>query len=206
MSYRRRVTAASLAGVVAAALWWRAHPSACPYGQRWLLEIPRPLITRTRLLEILRPEAGERVLEVGPGSGHYAVAVAQRVAPGGRLDVLDIQPKMLDHTMARAARLGLRTIHPQQGDARELPYPDASFDAAYLVTVLGEVPDQTVALRELARVVKPAGRIVDGELFGDPHWVSPRALERLAGAAGLRLECRVGSPLAYFAELRRSAA
>ena len=49
--------------VLAAALWWRKNPSACPYGQRFWVEAPHPFITRPRLREILEPRAGERLLE-----------------------------------------------------------------------------------------------------------------------------------------------
>jgi SAM-dependent methyltransferase len=98
-----------------------------------------------------------------------------------------------------ARERGLENIAPTQGDARELPYPDDTFDAAYLVTVLGEIPDQEAALRQLARVLKPGGRLVVGELLGDPHWVSPAKLRTRAEAAGLRFERRAGSPLGYFA-------
>jgi ubiquinone/menaquinone biosynthesis C-methylase UbiE len=70
------------------------------------------------------------------------------------------------------------------------------------VAVLGEVPDQEAALGELRRVVKPGGRVVVGELFGDPHMVGDGALRRRAAAAGLRLDRRVGPRLGYFAVLR----
>ena len=101
--------------------------------------------------------------------------------------------------MRRAAERGLANVTPTQGDARQLPYPDASFDAAYLTAVLGEIPDQDAALRELARVLKPGGRRVVGELFGDPHGVSPKPLRRRAEAAGLSFTRRSGTPLGYFA-------
>jgi SAM-dependent methyltransferase len=65
--------------------------------------------------------------------------------------------------------------------------------------VLGEIPDQQAALSEIARVLAPGGRLIVGELFGDPHFVSPGALERRAGAAGLRLEHRNGPAFGYFA-------
>jgi SAM-dependent methyltransferase len=192
------------AAVLAAALWWRRHPSACPYGQRFWVEAPHPLITRERLREVLEPQAGERMLEVGPGTGYYTLDAANSVTPGGQLDIFDLQQEMLDHTMRRAGERGLTNVTPTQGDARDLPYPSATFDAAFLVTVLGEVPDQDAALRELARVLRPGGRLVVGELFGDPHWVSPSQLRRRAEAAGLTFNRRSGTPLGYFARFERT--
>ncbi|HEX3316575.1 MAG TPA: class I SAM-dependent methyltransferase [Solirubrobacteraceae bacterium] len=191
-----------LVGALAAvALWWRRNPSACPYSQRFWVEAVHPLITRARLRATLAPASGEHVLEVGPGTGYYALPVADWLGPSGTLEVFDLQQEMLDHTARRAVEAGLQVV-PTRGDARSLPYADDAFDAAYLVTVLGEIPDQEAALRELARVVRAGGRVVVGEVIGDPHWVSPGALERRAAAAGLRLERRVGSPLGYFALLR----
>jgi ubiquinone/menaquinone biosynthesis C-methylase UbiE len=190
------------AAVLGAALWWRRNPSACPYSQRFWVEAPHPFITRGRLREILEPRPGERLLEVGPGTGYYALPVAEWLTPGGRLDVLDLQQEMLDHTLRRAAEHGIDNITPARADARELPYPDDSFDGAYLVTVLGEIPDQDAALRELRRVVKPGGRIVVGELFGDPHMVTHGSLARRAEAAGLRVDRKLGGALWHFTRLQ----
>ena len=194
----------TIASLVGAALWWRKHPSACPYGQRFWVESPHPFITRERLREALEPQAGQRVLEVGPGTGYYTLDVARWIAPAGRLDILDVQQQMLDHTMRRADEAQISNIQARHGDATDLPYEDAAFDAAYLVAVLGEVPDQDRALRELRRTLKPGGRLVVGELFGDPHMVGERTLRRHAPAAGLRFERRVGPRFGFFAVLRRA--
>jgi ubiquinone/menaquinone biosynthesis C-methylase UbiE len=121
------------------------------------------------------------------------------VKPDGEVEILDLQQEMLDHTLLRAEQRDIRNIVALQGDARSLPFEDDTFDAAYLVTVLGEIPDQEAALLELARVVKPGGRVVVGELFGDPHWVSPGKLRARAARAGLRFEVQLGGPLGYFA-------
>jgi ubiquinone/menaquinone biosynthesis C-methylase UbiE len=188
--------------VVAAAVWWRKHPSACPYGQRFWIEAPHPFITRGRLHDALQPQPGETILEVGPGTGYYTLPVAEALAPTGTLHILDLQREMLDHTTRRAREAGIDNVAAREADASQLPYGDATFDAAYLVAVLGEIPDQDAALRELARVVRPGGRVVVGELFGDPHMVTARALRHRAQDAGLRLERRVGPSFGYFAVLR----
>jgi ubiquinone/menaquinone biosynthesis C-methylase UbiE len=153
--------------------------------------MPHPFVTRARLREALAPRPGEQMLEVGPGTGYYALDVAEWIG-AGRMDIFDLQQDMLDHTMRRAAERGLSNLTPTQGDAQRLPYADATFDGAYLVAVLGEIPDQEAALRELARVLKPGGRLVVGELFGDPHWVAPAVLRQRGERAGLRFQRRVG--------------
>lgn len=197
-----KAAAALLGGVLAlagAGFWWRRHPSACPYAQRFWLELPRPFVTRRLLRAIMAPAAGERILEVGVGTGYYALQAATWVQPGGTLDVLDMQQEMLDHTARRAHELGLANIEARRADARALPYPDDRFDAAYLVTVLGEIPDQDTVLRELRRVLRPGGRLIVGEVVGDPHMVRFGVLRSRAEGAGLHFERRLGSRLGYFA-------
>jgi ubiquinone/menaquinone biosynthesis C-methylase UbiE len=198
---KRKVLAAGTIGVLGIALWWRKNPSACPYSQRFWVEAPHPVITRERLREILEPKPGERVLEIGPGTGYYTLDLAEWLGHEGTVEIFDLQQEMLDHTIRRARERGVWNVNPTQGDARELPYEDDSFDAAILVATLGEIPDPDAALREVARVLRPGGRLIVGELFGDPHMVTVRSLERRGEGAGLRLARRSGPPLAYFARL-----
>jgi SAM-dependent methyltransferase len=198
----RRAVVIAGAGLLAAAYWWRTHPSACPYGQRFWVEAPHPLITRARLRRVLGPAGGERILEIGPGTGYYTLDLAEWVGPEGRVDIFDLQREMLDHTLRRVAERGIVNVHDAQGDAREMPYDDASFDAVLLVAVLGEIPDPDAAMADVARVLRPSGRAIVGELAGDPHFVTPGALRRRGEAAGLRLEIRDGPPFGYFARLR----
>ena len=199
----RHLLIAAAAAVAGAALWWRNHPSACPYSQRFWVQSPHPLITRDRLREVLGAGPGERILEVGPGTGYYTLDVAEWVKPDGDVDILDLQSEMLDHTMRRAGERGLANVTPTRSDATSMPYDDGSFDAAYLVTVLGEIPDQDAALRELARVLKPGGRLVVGELVGDPHYVRLGPMRLRASGAGLGFERRAGNALGYFACFRK---
>jgi len=198
----RRLAIGVALAILAVAYWWRKNPSACPYSQRFWVELPHPLITRERLREILAPEPGERVLEIGPGTGYYTLELAEWVGADGQVEVFDIQQEMLDHTMERARERGISNVRPTQGDAQSLPYDDDSFDAAILTSTLGEIPDQDAALEEVNRVLKPGGRLIVGELFGDPHMVALGALRRRAEAASLVYEGHVGPKLGYFARLR----
>jgi ubiquinone/menaquinone biosynthesis C-methylase UbiE len=200
----RHLLGAAAAATLAAALWWRKNPSACPYGQRFWVEAPHPFITRERLKEVLRPEPGERLLELGVGTGYYSCELAEWVAPTGTLELFDLQQKFLDHTMGAAAARGLTNLIPTQGDATQLPYEAQSIDAVILIAVLGEIPDRAAALQEIHRVLKPNGRLVVGELFGDPHFTSRGSLKILGAEAGLELAEVSGPSFGYFARLNPS--
>jgi ubiquinone/menaquinone biosynthesis C-methylase UbiE len=200
----KKLAFAGIGAVGAVALWWRKNPSACPYSQRFWVEAPHPLITRERLRATLEPEVGESILEIGPGTGYYTLDIGDWIGTDGRLDIFDIQQEMLDHTLRRAAERGLANVTATRGDAQALPYDDDSVDAVVLTTVLGEIPDQRAALREISRVLRPGGRLIVGELLGDPHYVSPGALRERAEASGLRFEHRNGPRFGYFARLAPS--
>jgi ubiquinone/menaquinone biosynthesis C-methylase UbiE len=202
-SVKRPVFIAAAAAAAAAAWWW-TDSAPYPYAQRWLLDLPLPFLTNRRLDALLGARPGERVLEIGPGTGLQALHVAGLLGAGGRLDIVDIQQPMLDHVMRRAAAQKTGPIVPARADARELPFDDGSFDAAYLVTVLGEIPGPGAVMREIRRVLKPGGRLVVGE-FLDRHYVPLVTLLGYANDAGLRPSARLGPPLAYFARFQPSS-
>jgi ubiquinone/menaquinone biosynthesis C-methylase UbiE len=198
----RRLALAAAAALLGYLLWWRRNPSAMPYWQRVFVDIPHPGITLSRLVAILEPQPRERILEVGPGTGRFAIPMAERLGERGRLEVYDLQQEMVDHVMRRAADRDLKNVTGWTGDAQEMLFEKDRFHAAYLTLVLGEIPDQDAALRELARVVKPGGRVVVGEVVLDPHYVAFPALRERAERAGLELDRRVGGGFAYFARFR----
>jgi ubiquinone/menaquinone biosynthesis C-methylase UbiE len=200
----RHLLGAATAATLAAALWWRKNPSACPYGQRFWVEAPHPFITRDRLRSVLRPQPGERLLELGVGTGYYSGELAEWIAPDGTLELFDLQQKFLDHTIEAATQRGLTNLVPTQGDATQLPYEDASLDAVILTAVLGEIPDRAAALQEIHRVLKPTGRLVVGELFGDPHFTSRGSLKQLGAEADLELTESSGPAVGSFARLNPS--
>jgi SAM-dependent methyltransferase len=200
---RKKALAAGSAIGVCARLWWLRHREDRPYGPAWIDQLPRPGISRTRLVEILAPRPGERLLEVGPGFGYYSLAVARALEPGGILELLDIRQPLLDYTLTCALEQGSENVRTTLGDGELLPYPDGGFEAAYLVACLSETPDAGAALAELARVLRPGGRLVVGETVADRHRIRPTALTAIATGAGLRPVRRIGRN-SYFARFEKS--
>src|SRR5262245_12319894 len=101
---------------------------------------------------------GQRVLDLGTGTGAVAILAAPRVAPGGRVLAVDPSPDMLRAARERAGALGLPGIDFAEGRAEALPAPDGSQDAVLASLSLMYAIDRAAAAREIARVLRPGGR------------------------------------------------
>lgn len=113
------------------------------------------------VVDSLAPQPGERLLEVGSGSGVICRLVAPHVAPGGEVVGLDISPQFT--TVAREYAAGAELGHLtrfETGQAEDLPYPQDSFAGAFALRLLMHAADPDLVVRELARVVRPGGRLV----------------------------------------------
>jgi ubiquinone/menaquinone biosynthesis C-methylase UbiE len=177
---------------------------AFPHELWFLLELPgrRWVQPPAQLVERLQLTPSARVLEIGPGSGYYSVAVA-RAVPQGHLALLDLQPAFLARAQRKLAKAGLRHVSATPGDARKLPFPDASFDVVFFATVLGEIPDRPVCLREVFRVLAPGGRLSVTEQWPDPDFIPRDELERLVCDAGFEPERDFEGGRGYTANFRR---
>ena len=111
------------------------------------------------LVDHLGAKSGNRILDVGCGSGALDRLLAARLGPGARIDAVDVNTFLLGEaaTLARAEGFA-GNITFSAGSAEALPFPDASFDCAFSVTVLEEC-NADLALAELTRVVRPGGRV-----------------------------------------------
>lgn len=194
----------TLAAMAATRAWTKADPMPLPYAMRWILLAPRPFQSPGRLKRLLCLRGHEQLLELGPGTGRHALPIAASLDDGGVLNVLDVQKEMLDHLMRRASRAEISNIVATPGDATKLPYSNATFDGAYLITVLGEIPDSDAALHELRRVLKREGCLVIGEVFFDPDFIPLAELQRRMVSAGFRLERKTGTSWAYLARFERT--
>ncbi|MBI5495125.1 MAG: methyltransferase domain-containing protein [Deltaproteobacteria bacterium] len=114
---------------------------------------------RDRGLARLAPAAGERIVEVGVGTGRTAAALARAVGPLGMVVAVDVSAGMLRRTVARGGP-SLHAARACCGDAVALPLRAGAFDAACMIFTLELLPDGEMAqaAHELARVLRPGGR------------------------------------------------
>lgn len=110
------------------------------------------------LMETIAPSRGQSILDVGCGSGALDRMLARSTASGCVITASDLNPFLLREASALAREDGVEGISFTEANAEALPFPDASFDHAFTVTVLEEC-DADKALRELYRVVRPGGRV-----------------------------------------------
>ncbi len=117
---------------------------------------------KERALEMLGVKDGQVVLELGFGTGHGILALAQAVGRSGKVYGLDLSPRMLALTQERVHRKGWgERVILQNGDATTLPYAADFFDAIFMSFVLElfDTPEIPQVLSECRRVLKPRGRI-----------------------------------------------
>ncbi len=109
------------------------------------------------MVEALAPRPSDRAIDLGAGAGHASLALAPHVA---RVDAVDPTPEMLAVAGRLAAERGIGNIVPTEAAAEALPFPDATFDLAMSRFSIHHWPDPGRALAEVARVLRPAGRLV----------------------------------------------
>jgi demethylmenaquinone methyltransferase / 2-methoxy-6-polyprenyl-1,4-benzoquinol methylase len=170
---------------------------------------------RERAADLARVGPGSRVLDVATGTGDLAIELARRVAPGGEVVGSDFSEAMLARARTKPKPAGVE-LRFEWGDALELPFADGTFDAATVGFGARNFSDLARGLEEMARVVRPGGRVVVleftsptraplslfyglwfdrfvpllGRLAGDPDAYSylPNSVKRFPAPAGLAAE------------------
>jgi len=117
---------------------------------------------RTLAADLLEARPGDRILEVACGPASNFPYVLPRIAPGGLLFALDISPEMIS-AARRRLDAGGRNVELLTANGSYLPFADAGFDALLHIGTLNRFPDIPRALSEMARVVKPGGKVVAGD-------------------------------------------
>lgn len=161
------------------------------------------LLSSDALTKRLPLKKNSRVLEVGAGSGFYSVAVAADIEEGN-LELLDLQEEMLEKARQKMKSAGFKNVGYTLAIAdAPIPFEDKSFDIVFMVTVLGEVKDQELLIREAHRLLRRGGTLSVSEHLPDPDFVSFGKLRDLLKKNGFRFGRKFGRRWAYTANFEK---
>lgn len=139
------------------------------YEDEWLAGVPEESIASFAgtgnpfSLGALSP--GEHVVDVGCGAGIDSLIAARMVAPQGEVVGVDMTPPMLERARCSAEAAGFRNVSFRPGLAESLPVDDGWADVVISNGVLNLFPDKMAGLQEMARVLKPGGRLQFGDII-----------------------------------------
>jgi ubiquinone/menaquinone biosynthesis C-methylase UbiE len=201
--------AIAVASLALVAVGWRVAsrrwPRPCPAQLAWVLE--NPFMDRVAgsatLLDRADVHPGMRVLDAGCGPGRIAIPAADRVGPAGEVVALDIQEGMLARVRAKIAARGITNIRTVLGSLDATTVEADAFDRAFLVTVLGEVPDRARAMRTLYAALRRDGVLSVTEVIPDPDYLTRATVQALGEAAGFQIDRTYTSPLAFTMNFRK---
>jgi ubiquinone/menaquinone biosynthesis C-methylase UbiE len=145
-----------------------------------VVTLGRAAAMREQTVDLAALRAGERVLEVGCGTGEVAQRARARVGPAGQVSGIDPSAEMIAVAQRKAARAGL-DIDYRVGAIEALPYPGASFDAVLSSLMLHHLPDdlKSAGLAEVQRVLKPGGRLLIVDFKRPRGWLARVAMRLL---------------------------
>lgn len=190
--------------LILVALVWRFSSNQasipCPSWLGWLVELDNPILRNNSAREIishLELQPGMKVLDFGCGPGRLTIPIAKAVESTGKVTAFDIQPAMLERVRAKATHENLSNIDFVQGAAGERKLGDNQYDRVLLVTVLGEVPDKKILMKEIVDCLRSGGHLAITEAIADPHFQTRQKVLNIANEAGLKEKGFFGNSISY---------
>lgn len=168
----------------------RKHEIPCPFWLRGLVEMDNPLTKSNKakvIIEQSNIQPGMHVIDFGCGPGRLTLPLADCVGPNGTVTAVDMQVKMLQRVEKKAAERNLNNIKFVQGKIGAGELQLSSCHHALLVNVLGEIPDQQAAFKEIYNTLKSGGVLTVTETIFDPHFQKRENVLTLANKVGFLL-------------------
>lgn len=138
-----------------------------------------------------------KILDAGCGPGRLTIPLAKAVGPNGHIVAMDIQTSMLMKVQKKAKNENLKNIEFLHGALGEKKLSPNQFDKAFLVTVLGEIPDQKEALMDIFNALKPNGILSITEIIFDPHYQTIDSVLKITSLIGFQEKERFGNWIAF---------
>jgi ubiquinone/menaquinone biosynthesis C-methylase UbiE len=152
--------------------------------KEWIQNLERPEriagLKIDKVLPILKLKPGDKVADIGAGTGAFSLPFARTVAPSGKVYAVDIDPGLLDYIAEKAKKENLENIQTVKGEFSDPKLPTRDVDLAFFHDVLHHIENRQAYLKALATYIKPTGRIALIEMNRDdpktPHRNSPELL------------------------------
>lgn len=139
------------------------------YPEEWLIGLPESSVASFAgtgnpfSLGALNP--GDKVVDIGSGAGFDSLIAARMVAPDGQVVGIDMTPAMIEKAKTAARQAGISNAEFRQGYAETLPIEDGRADVVISNGVLNLIPDKPAAVQEMARILRPGGRLQIGDIL-----------------------------------------
>ena len=173
------------------------------YAFTLLIPLRNIFLSPSKLIKRLDLREDQNVLEIGPGPGYFSFYVAQKLNKG-RLVLLDIQQEMLDISRKRLKKRGIHNVDYKLADGQDFDLQSNFFDSVFMVTVIGEVENKDLYLKEIHRILKEDGILSISELAGDPDKISLDEITSLVSAHGFEVCDCFGGRLNFTVNFRKT--
>ena len=172
------------------------------YAFTLLFPLRNIFISPRQLIERMELKSNSIVLEVGPGPGYFSAKIAP-VLHSGKLFLTDIQQEMLDYARKRLTRKKISNVEYYLCNGSDMPFNDNMFDVIFMVTVLGEIENKEVYLKEFRRILKSNGIVSVSEQAGDPDKMEITDIECLFNDSGFKTDRIFGTKRNFTINFRK---
>ncbi len=184
---------------------FRFRPAPVPAQVSRLLGGSMHLLYRDpiRVVDFAAVRRNSTVLDLGCGTGIFAIELALRIGENGLLHAVDFQPGQIAATRKRLDSASLRNVQFAVANAETLPIDSETVDCAILISMLAETNNKDAVLKEVKRVLKPGATLVIGAELLEADYIRPDTARRWAERNGFQLVARGGSTAAYLLKFVR---